>query len=130
MYMNRAEVEGVVNGMRDRGFPCDVLSIDPYWMGKAPWCTYEFDETVFPKPEEMIQNLQDQNVRTRLWITPYVPKGLPIYQELLDMGIATFKTAFAEQSPIEAVYHDGRTGLEMHNIYPMLYNKAEVDASS
>ncbi len=170
MYMSRNEVEGVVNEMRDRGFPCDVLNIDPYWMGEAPWCTYEFDETVFPKPEEMIQNLRDQNVRTCLWVTPYVPKGLPIYDEartqgflavgsdgeparvleafagldlscvdvtnpkartwfqgklrkLLDMGVATFKTDFAEQSPIEAGYQDGRAGLEMHNIYPMLYNK-------
>ena len=39
------------------------------------------------------------------------------------MGVATFKTDFAEQSPIDAIYHDGRTGTEMHNIYPMLYNK-------
>jgi alpha-D-xyloside xylohydrolase len=170
MYMSRKEVEGVVNGMRTQGFPCDVLSIDPYWMGEAPWCTYEFDQTAFPKPEEMIQKLKGQNVRTCLWVTPYVPKGLPIYEEardqnflavgpdgkpalvleafagldlaclditnpaacewfqgklrkLLDMGVATFKTDFAEQSPIEATYQDGSTGLEMHNVYPMLYNK-------
>jgi alpha-D-xyloside xylohydrolase len=43
------------------------------------------------------------------------------------MGVATFKTDFAEQSPIDAVYHDGRTGIEMHNIYPMLYNKAAFE---
>ena len=171
MYMSRAEVEAVVRGMRERGFPCDVISIDPYWMGEPPWCTYEFDEKVYPQPEEMVQNLRAQNVRTCLWVTPYVPKGLPIYEEaraqgflakgpdgeparvleafagldlacvdithpearawfqgklrkLLDLGIATFKTDFAEQSPIEAIYYDGRTGLEMHNIYPMLYNQA------
>ena len=86
MYMSRNEVEGVVNGMRERGFPCDVLSIDPYWMGEAPWCTYEFDENAFPRPEEMIQNLRDQNVRTCLWVTPYVPKGLPIYEEARENG--------------------------------------------
>lgn len=170
MYMSRAEVEDVVNKMREHGFPCDVLNIDPYWMGESPWCTYEFNETVFPQPEEMIKNLLDQNVRTCLWVTPYLPKGKPVYDEahergylasdldgeparvleafagtdlacvdvtnpeartwfqgilrkLLDMGVATFKTDFAEQSPIDAIYHDGRTGTEMHNIYPMLYNK-------
>lgn len=174
MYMSREQVEGVVNGMRKYGFPCDVLSIDPYWMGEAPWSTYEFDEKAFPQPKEMIQNLRDQNVRTCLWVTPYVPKGLPIYSEahkkgylvvdadgeparvleafagddlacvdvtnpaactwfqnkllkLLDIGIATFKTDFAEQSPIDAIYHDGRTGTEMHNIYPMLYNKVAFE---
>ncbi len=174
MYMSREQVEGVVNGMRAHGFPCDVLSIDPYWMGETPWCSYEFDETVFPQPEEMIQNLKDQNVRTCLWVTPYVPKGRAVFDEalengylvvdsngdpapvleafagsglacldmtnpaarewfqgklraLLDKGVATFKTDFAEQSPIDAIYHDGRTGLEMHNIYPMLYNKTAFE---
>ena len=174
MYMSRDEVEGVVQGMRERGFPCDVLSIDPYWMGETPWCTYEFDETAFPQPEKMIQNLKDQNVRTCLWVTPYVPKGRTVYDEalekgylvvnskdepapvleafagsdlacidvtnpaarawfqgklrnLLDMGVATFKTDFAEQSPIDAIYHDGRNGLEMHNIYPMLYNQVAFE---
>lgn len=169
MYMSRNEVEEVVQGMRKRGFPCDVISIDPYWMGEAPWSTYEFDETVFPKPQEMIQNLRAQNIRTCLWITPYLPKGKEIYEEaqeqgflianqngdpapvvemfagtelaaidmtnpeakawfqgklrkLLGMGVATFKTDFAEQAPIDAIYSDGRTGTEMHNVYPLLYN--------
>ena len=174
MYMSREEVEGVVQGMRERGFPCDVLSIDPYWQGEAPWCTYEFDESVFPKPEEMIQKIRDQNMRLCLWVTPYVPKGEAVYEDakakgllikdpegnpapvvemfagtelaaldmtnpearawfqgklrkLLDIGVATFKTDFAEQAPINAVYHDGRTGTEMHNVYPLLYNKAAFE---
>ncbi len=171
MYMSREEVETVARQMRARRFPCDVISIDPYWMGEPPWCSYEFDESAFPEPAEMIRNLREQHLRTCLWITPYVPKGLPIYEQarthgflalgtdgeparvleafagrdlacldvtnpaglawfqdklrkLLELGVATFKTDFGEQSPIDASYHDGRTGLEMHNLYPMLYNKA------
>jgi alpha-D-xyloside xylohydrolase len=42
---------------------------------------------------------------------------------LLDMGVAVFKTDFGEQAPVDAVYHDGRSGLEMHNLYPLLYNQ-------
>ncbi|MGC9357939.1 MAG: glycoside hydrolase family 31 protein, partial [Anaerolineae bacterium] len=45
-------------------------------------------------------------------------------QRLLDMGAAVFKTDFGEQAPVDALYHDGRTGLEMHNLYPLLYNAA------
>ncbi len=169
MYKSRKEVEDVIRGMRARGFPCDVLSIDPYWMGAGPWCTYQFDPEVFPEPEEMLANLRAQGVRTCLWINPYVPEGSPVYeaakaggylirnlegdpasvvemftgtalaavdmtnpaarewfrsqlQPLLDMGVATFKTDFAEQAPIDAIYNDGRTGVEMHNLYPLLYN--------
>jgi len=174
MYMSRDEVEDVVEGMRQHGFPCDALSIDPYWQGEAPWCSYEFDETAYPQPEEMIKNLADQGIKTCLWITPYIPKDIPLYEEaqekgffiknsdgepaavleafagdvlaaidftnpaarawfqsklrtLLEMGVATFKSDFAEQAPIEAIYHDGRSGLEMHNIYPLLYNGTVFD---
>jgi len=40
------------------------------------------------------------------------------------MGVAVFKTDFGEQAPIDAIYHDGRSGLEMHNLYPLIYNQA------
>ena len=48
-------------------------------------------------------------------------------EALLDMGVAVFKTDFGEQAPIEAVYADGRTGLEMHNIYPLIYNRTAFE---
>lgn len=169
-YKNRSEVEQVVREMRARGFPCDVISLDPWWMGDGPWTTYEWDTRAFPEPAEMIRGLRQQGVRTCLWIHPYVPKGSKAYEEglargffvrredgnisppiesfsgsdlaaidftspearawfesklqaLLDMGVAVFKTDFGEQAPVDAVYYDGRSGLEMHNLYPLLYNQ-------
>jgi alpha-D-xyloside xylohydrolase len=44
-------------------------------------------------------------------------------QPLFDMGIAAIKTDFGEGAPPDAHYH-GYSGLEMHNLYPLLYNKA------
>lgn len=171
-YKSQAEVEAVIREMRARDFPCDVVSIDPWWMGEAPWCTYEWARAAFPEPEAMVQRLRQQGVRTCLWIHPYVPAGARAYAEglaggyfvqkpdgsapapvmeafsgdnlaavdftnpaavawfqaklekLLDMGVAVFKSDFGEQAPVDARYHDGRTGLEMHNLYPLLYNKA------
>lgn len=170
-YKTREEVEATIKEMRTRDFPCDVISLDPWWMGDCAWCTLEWDETQFTKPAEMIANLRAQGVRTCLWITPYIPINTPLYEEgadnnyfitkpngelapvmeafaggelaavdftnpaaeawylnklddLLDMGVAVFKTDFGEQAPIDALYHDGRSGLEMHNLYPLLYNRA------
>jgi len=31
---------------------------------------------------------------------------------------------FREDNPAGAYYHNGRTGLEMHNLYTLLYHKA------
>ena len=40
------------------------------------------------------------------------------------MGVPTFKTDYGEAVPEEAVFSDGRSGLQMHNLYPLLYNQA------
>jgi alpha-D-xyloside xylohydrolase len=40
------------------------------------------------------------------------------------MGVATFKSDFGEMAPEDAVFANGRTGREMHNLYPLLYNRA------
>jgi alpha-D-xyloside xylohydrolase len=178
-YRSQAEVEAVAREARARDFPCDVISLDPWWMGDAPWSTYAWDRRAFPRPEAMIRALRDQGIRTCLWIHPYVPAGTDLYDEgraagyfvrrgpalddeispvqeafsgaalaaidftnpaatawfqarldaLLDMGVAVFKSDFGEQAPVDAVYADGRDGLALHNLYPLLYNRAVFAAT-
>jgi alpha-D-xyloside xylohydrolase len=45
-------------------------------------------------------------------------------RSLLEIGVSGFKTDFGEQIPEDAVFHNGRTGAELHNLYPVLYNEA------
>lgn len=42
---------------------------------------------------------------------------------LLAMGVDTFKTDFGEEIPADAVFHNGRTGAEMRNLYARLYQE-------
>jgi alpha-D-xyloside xylohydrolase len=55
------------------------------------------------------------------------PKAVTWYQSklraLLEMGVDSFKTDFAERIPDDAVYHDGSDPKLMHNLYSYLYNK-------
>ena len=45
-------------------------------------------------------------------------------EELMDMGVDCFKTAFGERIPVrDVVYYDGSDPLKMHNYYTHLYNK-------
>ncbi|TDD65556.1 alpha-xylosidase [Jiangella aurantiaca] len=54
------------------------------------------------------------------------PRAAAWYQELLRphlrMGVDVFKTDFGEGVPRDAVAHNGMSGEELHNLYPLLYN--------
>lgn len=43
-------------------------------------------------------------------------------------GNATFKPDFAEEIPEDAIFHDGRTGLQLRNEYAVLYQRATHEA--
>jgi alpha-D-xyloside xylohydrolase len=46
-------------------------------------------------------------------------------RRLMAMGVDCFKTDFGERIPDQDVrYHDGSDPVEMHNLYPLLYNEA------
>src|SRR5262249_46369459 len=47
----------------------------------------------------------------------------------LDLGADSFKPDFAEEIPADAVFANGLTGTEMHNPYPLLFQK-EVFAAT
>ena len=47
---------------------------------------------------------------------------------LLRQGVGVIKADFGEAAPyINGVYHNGRTGMYEHNLYPVRYNKAAYD---
>ena len=53
------------------------------------------------------------------------------YQEklgnLISMGVGAIKVDFGEGAPVEAIYHNGKSGLYEHNLYPLRYNKAVAE---
>ncbi|MCH8850801.1 MAG: DUF4968 domain-containing protein, partial [Chloroflexi bacterium] len=49
------------------------------------------------------------------------------HRPLLRAGVASFKSDYAEGVPADARFSDGSTGLETHNVYPLLYNRAVWD---
>jgi alpha-D-xyloside xylohydrolase len=177
-YQNRAEVEHVATKLRAHDIPCDVIHVDPWWMGDpANWCGLQWDEARFPDPRGMIEGLRDRGLRLCLWENPYVAESAPIFEEgreqgyfvqdghgeprlvrawaevvppvavvdftnpeavawwqslhrpLLGQGVAVFKTDFGEAAPEDGVYHNGMSGREAHNLYPLLYNRAVFEVT-
>lgn len=177
-YQNCAEVEEVAEGLRARDIPCDVIHLDPWWMGEPDnWCSLQWDETRFPDPAGMIEHLRQRGLRLCLWENPYVAESAPTFEEgrqrgyfvrnedgepyivrawsevvppvavvdftnqeavawwqslhrpLLEQGVAVFKTDFGEAAPEDGVYHNGMSGWEAHNLYPLLYNRAVFEVT-
>lgn len=62
------------------------------------------------------------------------PEALAWFQDLhrplLRQGVDVFKTDFGEDVPADARFHDGRTGAEIHNLYPLLYNAAVFEVTA
>ena len=67
----------------ERGFPLDVIGLEPGWQSKSYPCTFSWDSTRFPNPEAFIRELGDMNVRVNLWTNPYVSPESPVYKQLL-----------------------------------------------
>lgn len=74
-YINRREVEEVIEKMEDFGMSVDVIHIDG-WLntmdGDDGEELLEFDENRFPDPEGMIAWLREKGVHLSLWMFPYV----------------------------------------------------------
>ena len=50
-------------------------------------------------------------------------------RKLLEMGVAVIKTDFAEDMPDDALPHDGTPAEQLHNLYPLLYQRAVFEAT-
>lgn len=80
-YFSAEEVRSVANGMREGGFPCDVIHLDTGWF-KTDWkCEWEFSTERFPDPERFMRELRDRGFRICLWQLPLVTEGTSLYAE-------------------------------------------------
>lgn len=50
-------------------------------------------------------------------------------RHLLRMGVAVFTADFGEAAPLSGIYHERRSSIQEHNLYPLRYNKAVFDVT-
>lgn len=92
-YWSRKELEAVAKEMRENRLPCDVLRLDPSWFHHYPDIKSgfvdffsEWDEEVFPNPEEMLAGLKEIGIKVCLWIHHSFSFHSPAYKEALERG--------------------------------------------
>jgi alpha-D-xyloside xylohydrolase len=52
------------------------------------------------------------------------------HRQLLEWGVAAFKSDFGEGLPLEAKLANGLSGVQGHNLLPLLYNRAVFEATA
>lgn len=61
------------------------------------------------------------------------PNAVLWYQEklksLLEIGVDAIKVDFGEAAPLHGRYHNGKSGILEHNLYPLRYNKAVAEVT-
>ncbi len=63
-------------------FPLDVIGLEPGWQNFAYPCSYDWDESRFPKPEIFVNNLSQQGIKVNLWENPYVAPSSSMYTSI------------------------------------------------
>jgi alpha-D-xyloside xylohydrolase len=86
-YENREELMSVAKEYRRRQIPIDNMIQDwDYWNGPENWGGMFFDQTLFPKPEQMIDELHRMHFHLMISIWPALGPNTPVYKDMLSHG--------------------------------------------
>ena len=86
-YDTQAELMQVARKYRALKITIDNMIQDwDYWNGAQNWSGMFFDETLFPKPKEICDELHDKNYYIIISIWPALGPNTPIYRDMLSNG--------------------------------------------
>jgi alpha-D-xyloside xylohydrolase len=77
------DVMRLAENFRQDNMPIDVFGFEPGWQTRAYSCSFLWDDTRFPKHEEMLEQLNEMNYRVNLWEHVFVHPSSPMYEGLL-----------------------------------------------
>lgn len=78
-----AQVSSEAREFGDRGYPLDVIGLEPGWQSTSYPGTMEWSPKRFPDPAGFVRDLSEKHVHLNLWENPYVAPGSDLFK-LLD----------------------------------------------
>lgn len=78
------EAEAEAKEFQTRGYPLDVLGLEPGWQSTSYPGTMEWSPKRFPDPSGFVTRLRKMGVEVNLWQNPYVAPGSDLFRALGD----------------------------------------------
>jgi alpha-glucosidase (family GH31 glycosyl hydrolase) len=79
------DVEAEADAFAERGFPLDVIGLEPGWHTQSYPTTYEWHAERFPKPQEFIVRMSERRIRVNLWENCYVSPECDLGERLAPL---------------------------------------------
>lgn len=79
-------VNGFVDGLEERDIPLSVFHYDCFWQKEFHFCDFEWDNKMFPHPEESIEKLHRKGLKVCVWINPYISSMSKLFDEGMEKG--------------------------------------------
>ncbi len=71
-----------VSEFASKGYPLDVLGLEPGWQGAAYPGSFAWDTVRFRNPDAFMAGMKRAGVRVNLWMNPYVAPSSPMFRAL------------------------------------------------
>lgn len=71
---------------RKRGYPCDVIGLEPGWHSASYPVTNEWSEERFPQPAAFLDKMKEHHFRVNLWEHPYISPESKLHEPLSPLS--------------------------------------------
>ena len=106
-YRDRRQLSEVAERLRAEDIPCDVLHIDPTWLGSSYYndigvevCNFTWDAAAWGDPRTLFRDFATRGFNICLWINPYLSEDSHAYAEARARGFLV-KTTGGEPARLE-----------------------------
>lgn len=83
---DEATVTSFIQGMADRNIPLHTFHFDCFWMKGYEWCSFEWDNDMFPDPEGMLKRYRERGLHICVWINSYIGQKSVLFDEGMEKG--------------------------------------------
>ena len=82
-WYTQDQVLNEIDQFEKKGFPLNVIGLEPGWMSRAYPCTYEWDSVRYPDPNKLMSILEEKNLKANLWINHGISSHSEIYEKMI-----------------------------------------------